>query len=415
MIDYSKRRFVRHYDKRKRISRFWLLVKLLAVVALLFSVYKFIFYLPVASVEVVAAKSLTQQKAKVSWPNYGSGAISAVGFDEVLDVHGDQSARPIASITKVITALVILEAKPIKGNEQGPSIELTQADKDIFNRNYNEDAAVVQVFVGSSLTERQILEIMLLPSAANYSETLAVWAYGSIESYLMAANAWLLNNGMSSTSVVDASGLLAGNISTPSDLITLAKLALNNPTVASISSMQQSEIPMIGTIYNSNMLLDGVSVNGIKTGQTDEAGICLLFSSVINVGGEKVTVVGSILNGTNRSQENADVKRLLASVEQGFYNIRLSSVGQEYVNYTTAWGQAAQLVSGQDISDVVWSDTPVLVSVEFDKVVKLKAGEQKGVANISVGKEITTVPLTANESITAPGLMWRVNNFFKLF
>lgn len=411
LVGYSRRRFSRRYKKRQKIFRPSLFIKLFLIVGLIFSLYRLFVALPTVSAEITAASSLTQPKAVLVWPSYGSGAIGAIGYDGVLDYYGDQSARPIASITKVITALVVLNAYPINDDGQGQTITLSEADKEIFNRGIAEDAAVVPVFVGESLTERQILELIMLPSAANYSETLAIWAYGSVEAYLQAANLWLRNNGMNDTTVTDTSGLSAGNVSSPSDLIKLAKLALANPVIASISSMAQAEIPNIGVIKNTNGLLGDSGVNGIKTGSTDEAGICLLFSSVISVGDKQITIVGVVLNGTSRAQENADVIRLIGSIKEGFRSVTITTPGQEYATYSTKWGQTTELVSDQSISEIVWSDSPISVEVKADDITTVKKGVKKGQANISVNDKEIVVPLITTQTITYPRLVWRLTNF----
>lgn len=255
---------------------------------------------------------------KPVWPDYGSGAVGAIGFDGVLAKYGDQSTRPIASLTKIITALLVLQAKPLKAGEEGPDIQFTQSDLDIYYQEIADDAAVKPVTVGGSMTERQALETMILPSAANYSITLANWAYGSVDMYLKAANSWLANHNLTKTKVVDTSGLLPGSVSSPSDLITIGKLALSNPTLASIVAMKQADVPDVGTISNGNGLLGKIGINGIKTGVTSEAGACILFSSVVTVGTKRVTIVGDLLGADNRGQQNSDVVKLLDSIQPAF-------------------------------------------------------------------------------------------------
>jgi D-alanyl-D-alanine carboxypeptidase (penicillin-binding protein 5/6) len=255
---------------------------------------------------------------KPIWPAYGSGAVGATGYDGVLAKYGDQSARPIASLTKIITALLVLQKKPLDGESNGPDIVFTQSDQDIYNQEVAAGAAVKPVSVGGSMTERQALETMLLPSAANYSITLANWAYGSMNAYLNAANAWLANHNLAQTRVVDTSGLLPGSVSSPSDLITIGKLALANPTLASIVAMKQATVPDVGTITNGNSLLGKDGINGIKTGTTSEAGATILFSSVVTVGNKQVTIVGDLLGAGDRGQQNSDVVKLLDSIRPAF-------------------------------------------------------------------------------------------------
>lgn len=402
------------FQPKRRNNIFSLKLKLLLILAL--SAVSYIAYclyveLPTATPKLVDLKPLTQKAASPVWPDYGSGAAGVVGLDGVLTQYGNQSARPIASITKVITALVVLEAKPLDGDEAGPNLEMNQDDLQIYYQEAAAGAAVQPVKVGGLMTERQALETMLLPSAANYSVTLAVWAYGSVNAYLSAANTWLKKHNLNNTTIVDTSGMSDENVSTPSDLIEIGKLALANPALASIVALKQAAIPGVGTVSNSNRLLGSSGINGIKTGTTSAAGACLLFSSLASVGSEQVTIVGVILGGDDRNQENADVVKLVESMESGFREIKLASRGQQFASYTTAWGQTTELVSSQDIKAVVWSDTPISVKVQADSVGLVKSGERTGRLVTNIGGKTTEYPLEISDSTTDPGTWWRLTHF----
>ncbi len=264
------------------------------------------------------SSSLPRPVLKPVWPVYGSGAVGAKGYDGVLAKYGDQSARPIASLAKIITALVVLQKMPLNNEKDGPSIKFTLSDQEIYNQELAAGAAVKPVSVGGSMTERQALETMVLPSAANYSITLANWAYGSVDAYLSAANSWLASHNLIQTKVVDTSGLLSGNISSPSDLITIGKLALANSSLASIVAMKQATVPNVGIISNGNGLIGTDGINGIKTGSTSDAGACILFSSVVTVDNNKVTIIGDLLGADNRGQQNSDVVKLIDSIRPAF-------------------------------------------------------------------------------------------------
>lgn len=275
--------------------------------------------LPFTLPKAVNQKTLNHPLLKPIWPGYGSGAVGAIGYDGALAKYGNQSARPIASLTKIITALLVLQKKPLKGAADGPDIVFTQSDQEIYNQEVAAGAAVKPIIVGGSMTERQALETMLLPSAANYSITLAIWSYGSINAYLSAANVWLASHNLNQTKVVDTSGLLPGNVSSPSDLIEIGKLALANPTLSSIAAMKQAVILNVGTITNGNSLLGKDGIDGIKTGSTSEAGACILFSSVVTAGKKQVIIVGDLLGADDRGQQNSDVIKLLDSIRPAFY------------------------------------------------------------------------------------------------
>src|SRR4051812_5821396 len=248
------------------------------------------------AVAAVHAPAVAAPAAVVAdFPDFGRGAIGAEGFDGVLATGGDQSAVPMASITKVVTALVVLDAKPLAAGEAGPDIPFTQADVDAYHQVIAQNGSVQPVTAGMVLTEREALETMLLPSANNYAISLARWAYGSVDGYLAAARTWLGAHGLTDTSVVDPNGLSTGDTSTPADLVELGQLAIAQPALAEIVSMRSATVPGVGKFGNTNKLLGRDGIDGIKTGTTDAAGACLLFSTDVKVGTSSVTLVGAVL------------------------------------------------------------------------------------------------------------------------
>jgi D-alanyl-D-alanine carboxypeptidase (penicillin-binding protein 5/6) len=104
-------------------------------------------------------------------------------------------------------ALVVLDAKPLAEGEVGPQITFTEADVTFYTDELAHDGSIAPVVAGTSLTERQTLEALLIPSANNYAKSLAMWAYGSVSSYLAAARDWLSSHHLTQTTVVDTSGL----------------------------------------------------------------------------------------------------------------------------------------------------------------------------------------------------------------
>ena len=360
------------------------------VLAISFSVCYYLKIAPVlASPEISKITISNQSAAEIVWPDYGNGQIEVVGFDDAISSHGVQAARPIASITKTITALVVLDKKPINGDEAGPDIELTAADQAIYDKSIADGLAAKPIEVGSKITEKEALQVMMLASAANYAETLAVWAYGSVDAYLVAANAWLADNGLLQTKVVDTSGLDSGNISTPSDLIKLGKLTLGNKALAKIVSTKQATVVGAGTVNNGNRLLGKLGVNGIKTGFTGDAGACLLFSSSIKVGGQTVTIIGSLLGGVDGAGVASDVDKLLTSVQKNIHLVKLISKGQKIGSVTNIFGQTANIKSQTELNAVVWSDDAVKITFNTEKINSIKTDTITGNVEIKIGNKVT--------------------------
>ncbi len=366
--------------------------------------------IPEAVASVTAPAVEVQPAAVPDFPDYGRGAIGAVGFEGVLAASGDQGPFPMASITKVVTALVVLEARPLGAGEQGPEIEFTQADVDAYHEVLAQNGSLQPVRAGMVLTQRQAMETMLVPSANNYAISLARWAYGSVDAYLAAARAWLDEHGLEDTVVVDTSGLSSSNTSTPADLVELGKLAVAHPALAEIVALPSSSAPGVGEYSNTNKLLGIGGVDGIKTGTTTQAGACLLFSTDLAVGSSTVTLVGVILGAPTHPILGEGVLALLESVTPGFREVTLATAGEVYAGYTTEWGETASAVAGETATLLTWSDAPVSAVVTTEPVEEARAGTEVGRVEFAVGSRTVTVPLTLDRTIDAPDLWWRLAN-----
>ncbi|NYF10680.1 D-alanyl-D-alanine carboxypeptidase (penicillin-binding protein 5/6) [Leifsonia sp. AK011] len=381
------------------------------------------FYLPLTllapaptSSAVVAPYSAIEPVTPVlSFPPYGAAGIGAVGYDGVLARSGTEDALPIASISKVVTALVVLDAHPLQPGEQGPSATFGPADEQFYAEQVAQDGIVAPVAVGQTMSERNMLDLALMASANNYAQSAAAWAFGSEAAYVEAAAAWLGENGLTGTTITDATGIQPTNTSTVTDLIALAKLALDNPVVAEIAATASVDIPGIGLVENRNGLLGIDGVDGIKTGTLDESGACLLFSADHMIAGETVTLVGVVLGGPDHDTINAAIRTLLAEVDQGFRSIDLATQGQVFGSYSTAWGDASNVVASEGSSMLAWSELPITADIAIGDIHLATAGTEVGSVRFTVGDRTAVVPLVVEESIDDPGPWWRLGNPGELF
>jgi D-alanyl-D-alanine carboxypeptidase (penicillin-binding protein 5/6) len=326
----------------------------------------------------------------------------------VLATSGSQGRRPIASITKVITALVVLEKHPLGPNDPGPTILTTNRDVTILEEVLAANGSWQTVQPGWRLSERTVLETMLIPSANNYAKTLALWAYGSESAYLKAARAYLQAHGLDHTTVVDTNGLDSRDRSTPSDLVELGKLALAKPVLREIVNTKAKTEPHIGLIENTNELLGEHGVDGIKTGTTDEAGACLLFSARVTVGGVKATLVGVILGAVTHEQLDATVPPLLTSVKKGLHAVPLARAGQAFATYHTAWGGIAKAVAAKDATVLIWSKKSVDGKAAATPIRGGTKGDTVGTVQYEVDRQIVKVPLKLVRSVLAAPFWWRL-------
>ena len=366
--------------------------------------------LPTAQLDLNVPTPAPAEPATLALPGVGTGAIALEGSDELLGESGRTGPVPIASVTKVITALVVLEAHPLVEGDDGPGITMTAADVQILEQTRAVDGSYELVNEGQVLSERQVLEIMLLKSANNYAETVTNWAFGSLAAYLDAARAFTAEHDLADTTIVDASGLDPGSRSSTKDLMRIASLALADPVMATIVSTALDEVPVIGEIDNSNKLLGIDGIDGIKTGTTDEAGSCLLFSAEFTVGGETKSVVGVILGAQSSQAARDAVQALLASTKAAFTMIPLITADTVVGEYTTAWGESSSIVAATDEDALVWSSDPVAVDATADDVVTARSGTDVGTIRYTVDGRTEQVALELDGTLEDPGFWWRVSH-----
>jgi D-alanyl-D-alanine carboxypeptidase (penicillin-binding protein 5/6) len=365
---------------------------------------------PQASAEVAAEQQSATPAASPVFPAFGSSAIGAVGMDGILAKHGSQSPRQIASITKIVTALVVLEAKPLRAGEQGPTITFTQRDVAILADVLAQNGSWQAVQAGWKTSERAAIETMLIPSANNYAESLAVWAYGSVPKYLVAARAFLKAHGLDDTTLVDTNGLSAGDRSTPTDLVDLGRIALADPVIAAVVKKSSAVEPNVGELANTNKLLGDDGVNGIKTGTYDTVKANLLFSAKVRVGTRTVQLIGVILGAKDHPALDARVPALLRSVTKGLHDLPLATKGQAFATYRTSWGGVGKAVAAQDVSRLVWGRAELQREASVGSITGGRKGEPVGRVTYEVNGRKVVVPLVLDRDVLAAPVWWRLTH-----
>jgi serine-type D-Ala-D-Ala carboxypeptidase (penicillin-binding protein 5/6) len=347
-----------------------------------------------------------------------SSAVSVTGGDEYLGAAGlqlpasSEEPRPIASISKLVTALVILDAHPLAGaDDPGPTITFTKADHDLYDRYYVLGATIAAMPTGSSLSLHDALATMLIPSASNYADALSTWAFGSQRAFVAAARDWLDAHQLTGTTIVEPTGIDDRNTSTPTDLLALARLAAAEPTVAAIAATPSVTLPGPGTLYNTNGLLGTEGITGLKTGNLGEGTYGLLYTAALDVGaGAPLSVVGVQLDAFTRDESNAQVLRLLRSIREGFHDVPLVETGLDLGGYTTPWGSSARIVVARGASLYTWSDTPITVTLASLTPATYRDGEVVGTLTWTAGPNTATADLVLSGDIDPPTDWWRLTH-----
>ncbi|MEV5574685.1 serine hydrolase [Spirillospora sp. NPDC052269] len=222
---------------------------------------------------------------------------------------GAESARPIASITKLMTALVVVHA-----GDLDRTITIKRKYRTYGARH---DASMAGLHPGDRLTARQLLYAMLLPSGSDAAFALVESYGGTWPKFVARMNATAADLGMADTRYDNFDGLpwpsRTADSSTPRDLVVLAREALTDPTVRRVVGTRTYTLPKTRThrAYtwtNTNRLLGTYNgVRGVKTGFTNTAGYCLLFTARRG----KRTVYGAVLGEPTSTARFTDATRLL--------------------------------------------------------------------------------------------------------
>jgi len=350
----------------------------------------------------------------VTLPDSGGAAIGFAEGDRILAARELDEPRVLASITKVVTALVVLEERPIENGSDGPAITLTAADAQRAQAYRAIGGSVAPAPIGVALSQRQIIELTMVPSANNYADTLAIWAFGSIDAYLDAARSWLDRNGLDRITVADATGFSLDNQATPRDLLTLARIAVADPVIAAAAAMPQVAVDGIGAFQNTNKALGTAGVTGLKTGTLGpEVGANLLFSGVLPgrpTGAEPVAVVGVVLGQPDQDAVAAAVQRLMTTAADDVREVTIIEEGQLLAQYETPWGDTVEVRSATALRDVVWGGIrtrPVVAAPE------ITGGDDTALADevsavVRWGGRTERIPVTISGTIDPPPLDWRL-------
>ena len=345
---------------------------------------------------------------QLPWPAYGQAAIGTAEHG-LLAANGPDKQVPIASITKLLTAMAVLKQKPLNVGEQGPAITISDVDAADFKKYLALGGSVVPLKSGQLISQYQALQALLIPSANNVADSLARWAFGSVNAYVTYANQMLRNMGLKYTKVADASGFSPGSSSSARDLVVLAKMALEEPIIASLVNQAQSDIPGIGVVKSTNVLLGNDGVIGIKTGNTNEAGGCFLLAAVRTVAGQQVITVVSVLGAPNLLTAVNDAKKLLLASDGGFENVNIVAKGQVVGNYFAPWGESSKAIATSNISLLAWKGSNVKPELSLRPLkIPVDGGAMVGSIRASFGQTNKTVAVVLEQSISKPPFKWRL-------
>jgi D-alanyl-D-alanine carboxypeptidase (penicillin-binding protein 5/6) len=212
------------------------------------------------------------------WPATGEAAVAVAGVG-LVGASPDERRVPIASLTKMMTALVVLKDHPLAPGASGPALVLTSWDVGDWKQHVLAGDSAVEVQAGEVISEYQALEALLVPSGDNIADRLAIWDAGSVDAFVAKMNRTARALGLESTSYVDASGVDPGSAGDAADQALVASNLMADPVVRGIVGQQSISLPVVGALPNRNPALGVDGIIGVKGGYSSHAHHCLVTAA----------------------------------------------------------------------------------------------------------------------------------------
>ncbi len=310
----------------------------------------------------------------------------------VLYANNAEAALPMASTTKIMTALLALELCDLN--------DTVTAGHNAFG----VPGTSIYLSEGESLTLLQMLMGLMLSSGNDAAVAIAEHIGGSVENFCAMMTARARELGCKNTVFLTPHGLpKAGHQTTAHDLALIAREAMKNKTFRSIVATQKASIPWAGHDYervltNKNRLLSSYQgATGIKTGYTAAAGRCLVFSAQR----DQMELIGVVLNCPDWFDE---AEKLLDEGFDEWQMITLLSKDEAVRTLKVENGATdhVDVIAALDVAGPVrLNDWPSLaIDLPETLTAPVEKGQEIGKVSMMDGQEvILTVPLTAAESV----------------
>ena len=320
--------------------------------------------------------------------------LIARGSGKVLFAEHANVELPIASTTKLMTALV--------------TVEREQAGRTLVEQPYTAGVgeSLADVPAGGRLPLADMLRAMLLPSGNNVAYSLAVDVGGSIARFVSMMNvlAALLNLGRTHFTTPIGLDTPGDNYSTATDLARLARVVLRDPLIAKIVDQTSARLADGVVVDNRNDLVGAYRwIVGVKTGSTQDAGQCLVAAASLN----GVHLISVVLGAPSEAARDADTLALLRYGLSLFRSVPVAVAGRVYASIpVTGRSRPARLIARRSLRVVLARSVRLHVSlnvVPARLVGPLRAGTVEGAIRVHEnGRVVQSVALVTAAAVPAP-------------
>ena len=278
----------------------------------------------------------------------------------------------------------------------------------LYNSYLAAEGSIVPVVAGETITESQMLEAMMIPSANNLADSLAIWAFGSLPTYATQANAYVAGLGLKDTHVgADASGFSPSTVSTAHDLAVIGGHAIQNPALRTIvAKPSTTAIPLVGKLDNVNSLLGSHNIIGLKTGNTEQAGGVYISASTSDTSDSPTTIVTAVVGAPTLYAALQTSLPLIDSAQSNFKPARVLAQSAVVGEYVLPWGGVVPAVTARDLTSRVWAGSTASATVHLQSIhMNTPVGTVVGSAVDHAGNQTDVV---LSRAPSRPSALWRL-------
>ena len=318
---------------------------------------------------------------------------------EIIYSRNPYQRREIASTTKMMTALLLLERRSLKHRVR------------VANYNPGAGESTAGLIPGERLTSADMLRALLLASANEAAVSIAIDVGGSQKGFVRMMNARAKRAGLRGTHFSNPDGLDGRrNYSTARDLATLGTLLRENSFARRLVDRSKAEMRSglrKRTVYNRNTLIGSVPwMNGIKTGHTASAGYLLVGGASRN-GAELISVV---MGEPSEAARNADTLKLMRYGFGRYRSVNAVAKGQRFATLSVSGrDEKVQVIASRSADVVIRSGerpTTIISGLPTELTGPLAKGAPVGyVTVLRRGKSVARVPLVTSSAVAAPPLL----------
>jgi serine-type D-Ala-D-Ala carboxypeptidase (penicillin-binding protein 5/6) len=355
--------------------------------------------IPPLTAELRDLTSAVPDAPPIPLPETGASAVALP--DGAPITGGSAEPAPIAGLAKLVLALVAIDEAQLAPGAVGPTTTIDAADLQRQRGLQASGVRVVPVAAGETWTTRDLLVASVIGSGNNSAELLAETVFGTVDEYVTAATAWLTENGMPDTVIVDATGLNRANVAPAADLGRLAQLVAADETLSGV--LQERPLTAAGQRFDDNAAIGVEGVLGAANSYTDAAGVCMVM--LVPVG---EVLVGAVITGQpGYDVANAAAAALVPAIQAGAQPLPIVGVGDVVGELTSDWGRTVDLIAVESATILTFDATEIETSIDLTERRSVLSGTNIGRLEITTSAGTQSVRLESAGAISEPGIAWR--------